>query len=290
VTRIFISYSRVDKTTMKQIAELLKYGYDNVWYDTAQLLGGEDWWKRIVSEIEKCNHFIFLMSPESVNSEYCIKELNKALELNKHIIPVRIRDRTPYPDIVKDLHTIDAFDDRLADGISRIYAAIVRNNSLNTNSEERDELTEAHRQADLRLLKKLWVYINSVAIETLDNQAQWKQIEAELYNRVLFQYPDLRNKPENHFNHPNVESWFKRLDETLSDFRVRFGRIATDEKIGTSKFYIVEPLLAIKFDMGESKEYDDMVDAVLDMRRAHNELVNSIRKFYPEFDFTVNQL
>jgi serine/threonine kinase PknH len=126
MAHIFISYSRVDKNITKTLAELLSHAYDHLWYDTAKLVGGDEWWEKILNEIANCDHFIYLLSPESIASEWCQKELAEAQNQQKHIVPIRIRDRTPIPDNLKTLQCIDMFDKVTVRGINLIYASLIR--------------------------------------------------------------------------------------------------------------------------------------------------------------------
>jgi hypothetical protein len=53
---------------------------------------GEDWEQEIYRGIEEADAFLFLISPDSVASEMCNKEIAHALENNKRILPVFIAD------------------------------------------------------------------------------------------------------------------------------------------------------------------------------------------------------
>ncbi|NDJ63328.1 MAG: toll/interleukin-1 receptor domain-containing protein [Chloroflexi bacterium] len=127
MARIFISYSRIARRLRRRLVDLLSFAYDDIWYDSAKLVGGDDWWAEIVRQIEACDHFIFLISRESLESEWCQKELSEARERNKHIIPVRIRDGAQIPEDLARLHVIDTFDSVRVEGLARIFGAITRN-------------------------------------------------------------------------------------------------------------------------------------------------------------------
>ncbi|PJF43622.1 MAG: hypothetical protein CUN55_08140, partial [Phototrophicales bacterium] len=68
-----------------------------VWYDK-RLFAGDNWWEEIQYRIQDwCDGFIYLLSPESVASEYCNKEYNIARKKKKLIFPVLIQQRTEVP-------------------------------------------------------------------------------------------------------------------------------------------------------------------------------------------------
>lgn len=134
--RAFISYSRTDQSFLINFVQLVRavYGNDSVWFDE-DILGGEDWWKKILGEIKKCDIFIYLISNESLESSYCQDEMKEALRLNKQILPVIIRQLNPsYPgNVAPDLITIltstqyvDLTNQHDAKAIAKLYAALRR--------------------------------------------------------------------------------------------------------------------------------------------------------------------
>lgn len=109
MARIFISYSRADRYFIDSLIPLILrvYGNNSVWFDD-NIHGGGHWWEMILSEINKCDIFIYLVSNESLESTYCQAELMEALRLNKQILPLVIRPLKPdYPgDIDPELAVI----------------------------------------------------------------------------------------------------------------------------------------------------------------------------------------
>ncbi|QPC83608.1 SUMF1/EgtB/PvdO family nonheme iron enzyme [Phototrophicus methaneseepsis] len=99
--KLFISYARVDKPLCKQIVHHLEDIHE-VWYDR-RLHAGQDWWQEIRERLNWCEGFVYLLSPESVTSEYCKKEYAIAIESGKHIFPVLIQARTQIPETLSHL-------------------------------------------------------------------------------------------------------------------------------------------------------------------------------------------
>jgi len=93
--RIFISHSSKDNTFGNRIVRDLREALRNddaVWYDTqGGLNGGNIWWEEIIQELEQCNIFILIISPEAMESEWIRREFNIALTSKKHIIPLLYR-------------------------------------------------------------------------------------------------------------------------------------------------------------------------------------------------------
>ena len=86
---VFISYGRADsKAFAIKLNERLNAQGLNVWFDRDDIPLAVDYQEQINSGIEKSHNFIFIIAPHSVNSKYCLKEINQAIHYNKRIIPI----------------------------------------------------------------------------------------------------------------------------------------------------------------------------------------------------------
>lgn len=103
--RLFLSYARVDQPIAIQIAEALS-GMHQVWLDE-RLYAGQRWWDEILRRLDWCEGFVYLLSPESVTSRYCLSELQIALDSKRHIFPVLIRRGTNPPENIRDIQYAD---------------------------------------------------------------------------------------------------------------------------------------------------------------------------------------
>lgn len=102
--RLFISYARVDSPFCRTVVDLLKA--HETWHDE-RLYVGQKWWQIIVDQINRCEGFIFLVSAASVKSEYCIRELNLAMNKGKRIFPVLVEKTQHIPQSLLSLNMID---------------------------------------------------------------------------------------------------------------------------------------------------------------------------------------
>jgi len=102
--RLFISYARVDKPYCVQIAETLDI--HSTWFDQ-RLYAGQHWWREILRRLDWCEGFIYLLSADSIGSEYCQKEFKIAQSTGKHIFPVLIRDGIELPAELRELQYVD---------------------------------------------------------------------------------------------------------------------------------------------------------------------------------------
>lgn len=85
----FISYSRTDSLSYAhELYDQLTDNNLNIWFDKKRIRTGVDFNDEIQIGIEKAGSFIFLISPRSCASPYCLEELKMALSYGKRIIPV----------------------------------------------------------------------------------------------------------------------------------------------------------------------------------------------------------
>lgn len=119
--KLFISYARVDKPYCVQIVELLDA--HDVWFDH-RIHAGQDWWKEIQQQIAACEGFVYLLSPESVTSEYCQKEFEIAHKANKYIFPVLIHPEVEMPDSLKHIQYADLTKGLTPRGVKQLLNAI----------------------------------------------------------------------------------------------------------------------------------------------------------------------
>ncbi|HEV7405296.1 MAG TPA: COR domain-containing protein [Chthoniobacteraceae bacterium] len=93
--RLFVSYSNKDAVFLEHFrGHLTPYernGQLEVWAD-ALIEAGTDWNEQIFTNLDRAEIMVFLMSPESLASKFCIEEeLPRALERGIEIVPVQIR-------------------------------------------------------------------------------------------------------------------------------------------------------------------------------------------------------
>ena len=92
MSHIFISYSRSDLAFAGRIVQALADNNLDTWIDWKSIPKGEDWEQEIYRGIEEADAFLFLISPDSVASEPCNKEIAHAVKNGKRILPIFIAD------------------------------------------------------------------------------------------------------------------------------------------------------------------------------------------------------
>jgi WD40 repeat protein len=91
-TKIFISYSRKDKLFVRKLHDAIKAEGIDAWVDWEGIPLSSDWMKEITAAIESSDAFVFVISPNSLNSKYCIEELELGIKYNKKFLPVLHRE------------------------------------------------------------------------------------------------------------------------------------------------------------------------------------------------------
>lgn len=113
--KVFISYSRKDIAFADRLETALEKRDFEPLIDRTEIYAFEDWWTRIQSLIAQADTIVFLLSPESVSSQVCAKEVAFAASLNKRFAPVVIQavENKLVPDLLSQLNFI--FFDKEAD-------------------------------------------------------------------------------------------------------------------------------------------------------------------------------
>ena len=90
--KVFVSYSRKDKDFVVWFSDALQAQDVNVFRDLDDILPTEEWWPRIEKLIAAADTVVFVVSPDSVSSEICTREIAVCEKLNKRIAPIVLRE------------------------------------------------------------------------------------------------------------------------------------------------------------------------------------------------------
>ena len=89
---VFISYSRKDKDFVRRLDEALKSRGREAWVDWEDIRPTEEWMQAIYAAIEGSDTFVFVLTPDSVASAVCGREIAHAAVHNKRMVPIVARD------------------------------------------------------------------------------------------------------------------------------------------------------------------------------------------------------
>lgn len=128
--KLFISYSRKDRSFVERLSEALKAGGQDAWVDLEDILPSEDWLNAVHSAIEAADAFVFVVSPDSVDpTSICEKEIDHAVAHNKRIILVVCRSvdtrAVRVPEAIRRLNWVFFIDpDGFQQSFEKLVAAI----------------------------------------------------------------------------------------------------------------------------------------------------------------------
>ena len=93
---IFVSYAHKDSAqVLPVIAQLQSFGY-RVWYDEG-IVPGSEWPENIAMHLNNCAAVIAFLSPNSVNSSNCRREITYALSKNKPFLGIFLTETAMSP-------------------------------------------------------------------------------------------------------------------------------------------------------------------------------------------------
>lgn len=122
---VFISYSRRDSEFAQRLLAALQGENRDTWVDWQSIQAAEDFWQAIEIGIEAANTFVFILSPDSCQSEYCNKEIDHAVLHHKRLIPVVCHDVEPAT-VHPALRPLDWIFFRETDEFAPSFARLVR--------------------------------------------------------------------------------------------------------------------------------------------------------------------
>lgn len=159
-----------------------------------------------------------------------------------------------------------------------------RNTSQIDNKED-----EQKRNADLRLLRRLWSSIYTDNIIRLDDDTQYRILSENLWTVFVLYLKNRHNHPELHFLNQEVESAFEKFDEALEEFLQQLVTSASLEDWHGERVFKphYKTIRAVEYEIIKEKEreWEQTIDLLLQVIKQHGELVRFLRHQFPSFNF-----
>ena len=92
---VFISYSRADQPFVRRLHAALDTLGLEAWVDWEDIPPTAEWMGEVRAAIEGSDTFIFVISPDSVRSPVCTREIGHATALGKRLVPIVYRPVDP---------------------------------------------------------------------------------------------------------------------------------------------------------------------------------------------------
>jgi WD40 repeat protein len=108
----FISYARADFAFLHALITGLENNGISVAVDQRDLPYGEEWKAELLNLIRNSDAVIFVVSPQAINSKWCLWELEQAKVLSKRVVPIRLTEVDPaaIPEEVAAIHQLSFSD------------------------------------------------------------------------------------------------------------------------------------------------------------------------------------
>jgi TIR domain len=88
---VFLSHSNLDQPFVTSLAEVLRRHGVPVWHSRTDIVGAQQWIDEIGAAFNRCDWFLVVLSPNSVESMWVKRELSYALSDNRYentIVPI----------------------------------------------------------------------------------------------------------------------------------------------------------------------------------------------------------
>jgi hypothetical protein len=145
--RLFVSYSRADATFVARLVAVLEGDGHDVWVDTEDIRGSEEWRASIVRGIRQADAVVLVISPRSMASDEVAREIAVAAHEERRIVPVMLEEAALPDSIGYELLGVQhvSFADRpFGESVAHLRAALAP--TIATTAAE--GAPSGHRQAD----------------------------------------------------------------------------------------------------------------------------------------------
>jgi formylglycine-generating enzyme required for sulfatase activity len=178
-----------------------------IWYDQ-RLYPGQNWWKEILRKLDWCDGFVYLLSPDSVNSQYCQREFEIAQQLGRAIFPVLIRENTALPPLLKDLHYANLSRGITAEGVKTLLNSIYLHEQQQHDRPYHDYRARSVSSIPTPEIKQPQVNLSSVVTQAA------QAMEAGQYDQAVFY---LKQAKANGYTskYINIDAFLAEAEEAL---------------------------------------------------------------------------
>jgi WD40 repeat protein len=123
---VFISYARVDNSSgfVNRLHKALTEAGKNTWVDYEDIPYGVDWEVEFLTNVDRADTFVPILSPEYLVRPYCQKELDRAIANNKRILPIVYRD-ADWDDLRPEVSKINAIFCREGENFETALASLL---------------------------------------------------------------------------------------------------------------------------------------------------------------------
>lgn len=205
VERTFISYSSKDFQLVTDLVKHLEAQGVDCWYAPRNIVPGKHYARSILEAIRASSAFIIVFSKNSNQSEQCLKEVDRAVNAKKPIIPFRIDETMPTEAMdyyLCNTHWLNAYEEVVTNYYQQLVHAV--HDFVSIESDKTDYMTTVKPSEPDKISQELQDVIQSLRDEAIrDEEAAVKyrkekdrldeEIEAR-QNATVVEFPKERTK------------------------------------------------------------------------------------------------
>jgi DNA-binding beta-propeller fold protein YncE len=162
---VFISYSSEDKTVADAVCATLESRKIRCWIAPRDVTPGQAFAASLINAVKSSRVMVLVLSEDSNQSQYVLRELNEAVDKGIPIIPFRIEDVDPSEELrfyIKSLHWLDAMDPPLERHLKRLADSVQA--LLSVGEEDQPPETETFMVASPQKRRSLSVWARALII------------------------------------------------------------------------------------------------------------------------------
>lgn len=151
--------------------------------------------------------------------------------------------------------------------------------------------SEKHREADLKLLIKLWQYINTKNVNLILEGILHQNLDSKSYDNFRAYLIFREEHPEADFIGDPMRNVFSEFDEILVAFDHQLFQSAGFDLFGETRVirpdYRLENLRSQEIEDMKRQQWDHTLELRNKVKEEHSKLVIEIKRHFPEFEFDV---
>lgn len=221
--QVYISHSAKDKVIADAVCANIEVSEISCWIAPRDVNPGLPYGDSVAEAIENCQIVVLILSRHSDSSNFVFQEIERALNHNKIIIPLRIEYFEPGPkllSLIKSLHWLDAIDPPIEDAIrklSSVIASVLKDSQAAGQIEQRPQYEKAPIfQKDKSIIKEgnanKKPYDVFISYRRATDSQTSRLIRSELQYRGFKVFLDVENLRPGHFD----EALLERIEEATS--------------------------------------------------------------------------
>lgn len=273
---IFISYSRKDFDKVKAIKDEIdrELGVD-CWFDVNGIESGEQFKDVIIKAINEHDTFLFMLTANSMQSEWALDELNFAKYKEKRIVLVYVEECKMTDDFYINYHKYDAIlwndpiqHDKLIRDLRTWFPPKKHNDNVNdffrTHSEEKSQFHVIILKQNSNAIKDQLSIVNKACdfalrkLDVIHSDVDIMVSVLEYNNSSQWMYPS-PCKIEDFKWKISDPSWGRNLGETLLNLNERM----SDKELFAEKAHVFRKSVVLLISDGISSDDTDEAISIL---------------------------